>query len=100
MFTSNAKMRMQIDILPVKLAEMGPVGQAREDPNHSPFLPPPIGRISLSLNPFKLYKACIGPAMRKKVQKFAMIMSAIICGIACCIYIIPGVISNWITDIL
>ena len=35
-------------------AEKNKVGDARQEPNHSPFLPPPVGRLSLSLNPFKM----------------------------------------------
>ena len=55
-FEVNANLRMQVDILPIKQASETPVGQARDEANHSPFLPPPVGRISLSLNPFKMYK--------------------------------------------
>ena len=31
-----------------------PVGKARSEPNHSPYLPPPTGRISWTWNPFKM----------------------------------------------
>jgi len=51
----NCKLRCQIDILPLAAAEANAVGQARQEPNHSPFLPPPVGRISFSLNPLKMF---------------------------------------------
>ena len=50
----HGKIRMRIDIYPKAQAENNKVGTARQEPNHSPFLPPPIGRISFSLNPFKM----------------------------------------------
>jgi hypothetical protein len=36
-------------------AKLAPVGQGRSSPNQLPYLPPPIGRIKLSLNPFKTF---------------------------------------------
>ena len=99
-FEVNAKLRMQIDIVPIKQADEMPVGQGRDEPNHDPYLPPPVGRISLSLNPFKMWKQCFGPAMRNRIKKFTTTILLIVCGIMCCVFVMPGVISNWITDIL
>jgi hypothetical protein len=31
-----------------------PVGEARNEPNLDPMLPPPIGRMKLTMNPFKM----------------------------------------------
>ena len=31
-----------------------PVGQGRDSPNQHPFLPPPLGRIKWTWNPFDL----------------------------------------------
>jgi hypothetical protein len=50
----TGKIRISVDILPKDQAKLNPVGDARSDPNQNPFLPPPIGRLSLSLNPFKM----------------------------------------------
>jgi len=55
-FEIKGKVKLQVDILPVAAAEKNPVGKARKDPNHSPTLPMPEGRISLSLNPWKMWK--------------------------------------------
>ena len=51
----TGKVRVQIDVYPKKLAEMNKVGEARNEPNVNPFLPPPIGRLSFSLNPLKMF---------------------------------------------
>ena len=51
----TGQVRMQIDIYPKSMAEMNKVGDARSEPNANPFLPPPIGRISFSLNPLKMF---------------------------------------------
>jgi len=37
------------------LAEANKVGEARQEPNVNPFLPPPLGRLSFSLNPLKMF---------------------------------------------
>ena len=50
----NGRLRMQIDILPKKEAELNVVGEARAEPNINPFLPQPEGRLEFSLNPFKM----------------------------------------------
>ena len=66
--TSDAgKVRIQIDIMPKGMAEANPVGAGRDSPNHSPFLPPPIGRIQWSLNPFTMLNQCVGRELRTKI---------------------------------
>jgi len=52
---SNGKIRIRIDIMPKELAEKAEVGTARDEPNHSPHLPPPEGRLTLTLNPFAMF---------------------------------------------
>lgn len=32
----NGKVKVQIDIMPIDLADKNPVGKARDNPNHSP----------------------------------------------------------------
>jgi hypothetical protein len=51
----TGKVRIQIDVLPKDYAEKNKVGEARQEPNVNPFLPPPIGRLSFSLNPLKMF---------------------------------------------
>lgn len=51
----TGKIRIQIDVIPKDQAELNKVGEARQEPNVNPYLPPPIGRLSFSLNPFKMF---------------------------------------------
>ena len=48
---NNGFVRIQIEIVPLDYAEKNKVGSGRDEPNVNPFLPPPIGRLSFSLNP-------------------------------------------------
>jgi hypothetical protein len=49
------KVRIGINITPGEMASKNPVGTGRSEPNHSPMLPPPVGRLSFSLNPLTLF---------------------------------------------
>lgn len=51
----TGKVRLQVDVYPKAMAENNRVGEARQEPNCNPFLPPPIGRLSFSLNPLKMF---------------------------------------------
>jgi len=50
----KVKLRLDMRLMPGDDAKANPVGEARNDTNMEPFLPPPVGRISFSLNPFKM----------------------------------------------
>ena len=41
-------MLVSIQILPQEVADADPVGKGRKEPNCSPFLPKPTGRVNLS----------------------------------------------------
>ena len=43
-----------------------PVGKGRNPPNIEPYLAPPVGRISFTLNPIKMLNQLTGPKFRKK----------------------------------
>ena len=51
--SEQGKIRVQIDILSQDQADKNKVGIARDEPNHSPYLAPPVGRLVFTLNPFK-----------------------------------------------
>jgi Ca2+-dependent lipid-binding protein len=53
-FKNNGFVRISVTVLPKEQAEANKVGEARTEPNHSPYLPAPTGRLSLSLNPFSM----------------------------------------------
>jgi len=63
----NGQVRMRIDVFPKEKAEKNPVGKARDEPNHSPYLKPPEGRIEFSMNPLKMLKQLVGPEFLMKV---------------------------------
>ena len=50
----EVKLRLDLRLYPGEDALSNPVGEARNDTNMEPYLPPPVGRISFSLNPFKM----------------------------------------------
>lgn len=69
------------------------VGEARAEPNISPTLPEPEGRLSLDMNPIVLLLKMVGPDLRRKI----------ICGIVCalclflCVMLAPMIIGNLIS---
>ena len=54
------KIRLDIRVLPGADALSQKVGDARSEPNNSPYLPSPIGRMQLSLNPITILGQCVG----------------------------------------
>lgn len=46
---------MSLELVPKKTAESNKVGLGRQEPNHSPWLPPPVGRFEFSWNPITLF---------------------------------------------
>ena len=57
---------ISISIVPKDEADAEPVGAGRQAPNHTPFLPPPTGRLKFSFNPFVLGSELCGPALCAK----------------------------------
>ena len=70
-----------LEVVPQWYADLHPVGKGREEPNMNPYLPPPVGRIKFSLNPFTMLNQLTGPKFRKKCY-------LIICSVCCIIYLI------------
>merc|ERR1711998_571582 len=58
---ARGKIAVSISIVPWKEVEERPVGAAQDSPNANPFLPPPVGRMTFSLNPIAIFKELIGP---------------------------------------
>ena len=52
----TGKVRIRIDIYPEEHAKNNKVGEARNEPNTNPYLPPPIGRINFTINPIKMFE--------------------------------------------
>ena len=70
-----------IEVVPQWYADLHPVGKGREEPNMNPYLPPPVGRIRFSLNPFTMLNQLTGPKFRKKCYM-------ICCSAICIVYLI------------
>lgn len=64
----NGKVKLQIDILPKEQAEAYANAVGRAEPNHSPYLPPPTGRIMWSLNPWTMLNQCVAPRVRNRIM--------------------------------
>jgi C2 domain len=95
-FPDQGKVRIQIDILPKDHADKNKVGEARQEPNHSPTLKEPEGRLSLEMNPIKMALAMVGPDLRRKI------IMALLCGfcIFLCVMLLPLIAGNIISDLL
>lgn len=81
--------------MPIAHADKNPVAKARSNPNHSPNLPEPQGRLEFSWNPFKMLLQLVGPALRRKIKCYC-------CMAAVCAFIVaifPVVIANVMTKI-
>ena len=90
---NNGYVRVQLDIVPADYAEKNKVGSAREEPNANPFLPPPIGRLSFSLNPCKMFNQLVGPEMRRKVYCYGCLIICLAVCILLSIYVVPSAIG-------
>lgn len=53
--TETGRIQCSLRIYPLHLADKNDQGVGRENPNNDPFLPPPEGRLELTLNPFKMF---------------------------------------------
>ena len=55
------QLAVSITIVPEEECVARPVGDGQGQPNETPFLPPAVGRFSMSLNPISIIKELIGP---------------------------------------
>ena len=92
----KGEVRLTVDCVPQEFADKNEVGKARDNPNHSPMLPQPQGRLELSLNPLKMLNQLVGPALRRKLYMAC-------CGVIClglCILVLPNVLGGIFIKIL
>jgi hypothetical protein len=71
------------------------VGEGRTEPNFEPYLPPPIGRIKFSWNPFDMLSQLVS-------KQFLHKMCWILCAFLCCaalIAMIPMIFSDLFSQI-
>ena len=79
-----------LDIVPKDVADAEPLGAGREEPNTNPHLPPPVGRLEFTLNPFKMVNQCVGPKFRRKCYCICIMCLLI----AFLIYALPTILTN------
>lgn len=91
---------MQIEILPLDFAKDNPVGSGRNDPNTNPFLAPPVGRISFSLNPCKMIAQLLGPAARRKLYCGCCMFCTCAGGIALIAMMGPIILGDMMTALI
>lgn len=65
---------VSVDLLPEDVARNSPVGIGRSAPNQDPYLPPPKGRFTFSLNPFSLLEQMMGPVFKAKLCGICVII--------------------------
>jgi hypothetical protein len=65
------RIALSLSLVPKEEYENDPVGKARDEPNKDPYLPPPQGRLSFTLNPLAILKELCSPR--------------VICCIVCCL---------------
>ena len=82
-----------LEILPKNLADLEPLGKGREDPNMNPYLPPPVGRLQFTLNPFKMINQCCGPKFRRKCYCYCIICLLVVY----LVFALPTMISRLLT---
>ena len=86
----SGRVMCSLEIFPKKIADLDVVGKGREEPNVNPYLPPPVGRIQFTLNPFKMMNQCVGPKFRKKCYFYCLLCLVIIY----LIFTLPDIISS------
>jgi hypothetical protein len=72
-----------IQIWPKDKATVMAVGAARSEPNTNPFLPPPVGRLKFSWNPFVLGSELCGPALCAQIFCCLLCIAFIVLMIFC-----------------
>ena len=86
----SGRVMCSLEILPKKIADTDIVGKGRDDPNVNPYLPPPVGRIQFTLNPFKMMNQCVGPKFRKKCYFYCLCCLLVIY----LIFTLPNIMSS------
>ena len=67
----SGRIALSLSLVPKEEYDNDPVGKARDEPNKDPYLPPPQGRLSFTLNPLAILKELCSPR--------------VICCIICCL---------------
>merc|ERR1711871_709362 len=81
--TPMGSLCISLQIWPKEKAIALPSGAARNDPNTNPFLPPPVGRLKWSWNPFVLGSELCGPKLCASFTCCLLVVAFILLMIFC-----------------
>lgn len=90
------KVLLSVEIVPLVKAKSCTNGEGRSEPNIEPTLPPPDGRVSLSVNPFKMMSEAVGPELKRKVMIYALVA----CCAFICVMMFPMLVANGFSQVL
>ena len=90
------KVQISAEILPVAKARSCLNGEGRTEPNIEPTLPPPEGRVQLSMNPVKMLSDSVGPELRTKIKIYALVL----CCTLICVMMFPMLVANGFSKVL
>ena len=90
------KVKLDLRIVPASEAKGQKVGEARTEPNHSPELPKPAGRLQLSANPYAMLQQLVGPEILDTCTKY---LSMIIC-LSICFMMAPVVLGDIVSKVI
>lgn len=76
----QGRLGISVQIVPEQEALANPVGKGQDAPNMNPYLPPPVGRMRLSANPFLMLRELIGP-------KVCLRLTILCCCAGCVLFI-------------
>ena len=87
------KVMVSFELIPQELADNNKVGEARDEPNHSPVLGPPTGRFKFSMNPLDMLGQLVGPELKRKV---CLILCLVLCFLLL-IFALPIFLTNGVS---
>lgn len=79
----GGQLLVSLELVPERIAKNIPVGEGRDEPNHSPVLVKPSGRFKWSMNPIRLLGELVGPELNTKVCCFIILGILILLLIIC-----------------
>lgn len=90
------KVLISAEILPAQKAKSCMNAEGRAEPNIEPKLPPPDGRMELSMNPVKMLADSVGPELKRKIKIYALVL----CCTVVCLMMFPMLVANGFSKVL
>ena len=87
------RVKLDVRVMPISLADQKKAGLGRMEPNVDPYLMPPVGRISFSLNPITMLRQIFGPEL---LCKACLILTLVIC-LVLLVYLAPFIANSFFT---